>query len=159
MFSKSMSCSCSCSWTKSWTRSKSRTKSNPDPAPNPHSENFNFGTFLDSRFPEFQILGFPDSHISRFNAVSWHVSWPTGLSSHLEEKMLIFFNETGTSIPNKPATIIFNIIEIPISNQRLISLNHNCTMIAVMIAKIIPLSIPIRNSFPTTRLKLLFESS
>ena len=29
-----------------------------------------------------------------------------------------FFNETGTKIPNNPATIIFKIIEIPINNER-----------------------------------------
>ena len=39
--------------------------------------------------------------------------------------IFIFFNETGTKIPNNPATIIFRIIEIPINNERLISLNHN----------------------------------
>ena len=39
--------------------------------------------------------------------------------------IFIFFNETGTKIPNKPATIIFKIIEIPINSERLISLNHN----------------------------------
>ena len=39
--------------------------------------------------------------------------------------MLSFFNETGTKIPNKPATIIFKIIEIPISKERFISLNHS----------------------------------
>ena len=36
-----------------------------------------------------------------------------------------FFKDTGTKIPNKPATIIFNTIEIPISIDRLISLNQN----------------------------------
>ena len=36
-----------------------------------------------------------------------------------------FFKETGTNIPNKPATIIFKIIEIPINNERFNSLNHN----------------------------------
>jgi len=39
---------------------------------------------LDSQipgFPDFQIPGFADSQISRFKAVSWDVSWPTGLRS------------------------------------------------------------------------------
>ena len=39
--------------------------------------------------------------------------------------LFIFFKETGTNIPNKPATIIFKIIEIPISKERFNSLNHN----------------------------------
>lgn len=39
--------------------------------------------------------------------------------------ILNFFNVTGTSIPNNPATIIFNIIETPINIVKLISLNHN----------------------------------
>ena len=43
-----------------------------------------------------------------------------------------FFNDTGTKIPNTPATIIFKIIEIPINSERLISLNHNWTIIAVI---------------------------
>ena len=30
-----------------------------------------------------------------------------------------FFNDTGTKIPNKPATIIFKIIDIPINNDNL----------------------------------------
>ena len=29
-----------------------------------------------------------------------------------------FFSDTGTKIPNKPATIIFKIIEIPINKER-----------------------------------------
>ena len=70
-----------------------------------------------------------------------------------------FLSETGTKIPNNPATIMFNIIDIPINKERLNSLNQNCTIIAVIIANIIPLRIPIRNSFPTTRLKLLLDSS
>ena len=73
--------------------------------------------------------------------------------------IFIFFNDTGTNIPNNPATIIFKIIETPISNERLISLNQSCTITAVITAKIIPFKIPITNSFPTTRLKLLDESS
>ena len=36
-----------------------------------------------------------------------------------------FLSETGTKIPNKPATIIFKIIEIPINRERFNSLNHN----------------------------------
>ena len=39
--------------------------------------------------------------------------------------IFIFFRETGTNIPNKPATIIFKIIETPISRDKFISLNHN----------------------------------
>ena len=70
-----------------------------------------------------------------------------------------FFRETGTSIPNNPATIMFKIIDTPINNERFNCLNHNCTITAVIIAKIIPFKIPIRNSLPTTRLKLLFDNS
>ena len=36
-----------------------------------------------------------------------------------------FFNETGTRIPNNPATIIFRVIEIPISKERFVSLNQS----------------------------------
>ena len=39
--------------------------------------------------------------------------------------MFNFFSDTGTKIPNKPATIIFKIIEIPINSERFNSLNHN----------------------------------
>ena len=39
--------------------------------------------------------------------------------------ILNFFNETGTKIPNKPATIIFNIIDMAIQIDKFISLNHN----------------------------------
>ena len=35
--------------------------------------------------------------------------------------ILNFFSVIGTSIPNKPATIIFKIIEIDIINERFIS--------------------------------------
>ena len=63
--------------------------------------------------------------------------------------ILNFFNETGTKIPNNPAAIIFNIIEIEISIDKLISLNQSWTIIPVIIAKIIPLSIPIINSLVT----------
>ena len=44
--------------------------------------NFILRTFiLCFKFLRFQIGGFSDSHISRFKAVSWHVSWPTDLRS------------------------------------------------------------------------------
>ena len=39
--------------------------------------------------------------------------------------ILNFFNETGISIPNKPATIIFKIIDAAIKMDKFISLNHN----------------------------------
>ena len=39
--------------------------------------------------------------------------------------ILNFFKVTGTNIPNNPATIIFNTIDIEIINERKISLNHN----------------------------------
>ena len=39
--------------------------------------------------------------------------------------ILNFLRETGTSIPNNPATIIFNIIAIPINTDKYISLNQN----------------------------------
>ncbi len=39
--------------------------------------------------------------------------------------ILNFLSETGTKIPNNPATIIFKIIEIPISKDKLTSLNQN----------------------------------
>ena len=32
-----------------------------------------------------------------------------------------FFNETGTKIPNKPATIIFKTIDIPINKESFVS--------------------------------------
>ena len=38
--------------------------------------------------------------------------------------ILSFFKETGTKIPNKPATIIFSVIDIAINNDKLNSLNH-----------------------------------
>ena len=38
--------------------------------------------------------------------------------------MFIFFKDTGTNIPNNPATIIFKIIETPINKDKLISLNQ-----------------------------------
>ena len=34
--------------------------------------------------------------------------------------IFIFLRDTGTRIPNRPATIIFNIIEMPISNDNVI---------------------------------------
>ena len=39
--------------------------------------------------------------------------------------IFIFLRDTGTSIPNKPATIIFRTMEIDIINERVVSLNHN----------------------------------
>ena len=63
--------------------------------------------------------------------------------------MLSFLSETGTNIPNKPATIIFNIIETAISIDNLNSLNQSCTIAPVIIAKIIPFKIPIMNSLVT----------
>ena len=39
--------------------------------------------------------------------------------------MFIFLSDTGTNIPNNPATIIFRTIEIDIINERVVSLNHN----------------------------------
>ena len=39
--------------------------------------------------------------------------------------ILNFFRETGTKIPNSPATIIFNIIEIDIIKESVKSPNHN----------------------------------
>ncbi|SVA68121.1 uncharacterized protein METZ01_LOCUS120975, partial [marine metagenome] len=39
--------------------------------------------------------------------------------------MLNFLSDTGTKIPNSPATIIFNTIETAIKIVKLISLNHN----------------------------------
>ena len=39
--------------------------------------------------------------------------------------ILNFLRETGTKIPNKPATIIFNIIETAIKIDKLISLIHS----------------------------------
>ena len=44
------------------------------------------------------------------------------------------------------------------NKDKLISLNHRCTITAVIIAKMIPFKIPIINSFPTTRLKLLVDN-
>ena len=35
-----------------------------------------------------------------------------------------FFSETGTSIPKRPATIMFKIIDIAIKRDKFISLNH-----------------------------------
>ena len=36
-----------------------------------------------------------------------------------------FFKDTGTRIPKSPATIMFKIIDTPISNERFNCLNHN----------------------------------
>ena len=52
--------------------------------------------------------------------------------------IFIFFNDTGTSIPNNPATIIFKIIETPINKDKFISLNQRWTITAVIIANITP---------------------
>ena len=68
--------------------------------------------------------------------------------------MLNFFKETGTKIPNKPATIMFNIIETAIKIDKSICLNQNCTMTAAMIAKITPFNTPITNSLVTILKKL-----
>ena len=63
--------------------------------------------------------------------------------------MLNFFKDTGTKIPNKPATIIFNIIETAISIDKSICLNQNSTITPAIIAKIKPFKTPIINSFVT----------
>ena len=60
--------------------------------------------------------------------------------------IFIFLSETGTKIPNKPATIILSTIEIHIIKDSVVSLNQNCTTTALIIAKIIPFNIPIENS-------------
>ena len=39
--------------------------------------------------------------------------------------IFIFLSDTGTNMPNKPATIMFRTIEIAIINERVVSLNHN----------------------------------
>ncbi len=39
--------------------------------------------------------------------------------------ILNFLSETGTKIPNNPATIIFSIIDTAIRSDKLNSLNHN----------------------------------
>ena len=39
--------------------------------------------------------------------------------------IFIFLSDTGTNIPNTPATIIFRTMEIDIINERVVSLNHN----------------------------------
>ena len=39
--------------------------------------------------------------------------------------IFIFLSDTGTNIPNNPATIIFRTMEIDIINERVVSLNHN----------------------------------
>ena len=50
--------------------------------------------------------------------------------------ILNFFRETGTKMPNKPATIIFKIIATAIKIERSNSWNQNWTTAAEMIAKI-----------------------
>ena len=67
--------------------------------------------------------------------------------------ILNFLSETGTKIPNSPATIIFSIIETAIIIVKLISLNHTRTTIPAIIANIIPFKIPITNSFDTILVK------
>ena len=54
---------------------------------------------------------------------------------------LNFFNDTGTIIPNTPATSMFSIIDTAIRIDQFISLNHNCTKITVIRAKSITLKI------------------
>ena len=44
-------------------------------------------------FSGFQISSFLDFQMSRFKAVSWHVLWPTGLRSHLDQKILSFYHK------------------------------------------------------------------
>ena len=39
--------------------------------------------------------------------------------------IFIFLSDTGTNIPNTPATIIFRTMEIDIINERVVSLNQN----------------------------------
>ena len=46
-----------------------------------------------------------------------------------------FFNETGTKIPNNPATIIFKIIATAISIDKSICLNQKLTITPAIIAK------------------------
>ena len=65
--------------------------------------------------------------------------------------IFILFKATGTNIPNKPATIIFNTIEIEIINESFTSLNQSCTIKALINAKITPFKIPIVNSFETVQ--------
>ena len=60
-----------------------------------------------------------------------------------------FLSETGTKIPNKPATIIFKIIATAISIDKSICLNQNSTIIPAITAKINPFKTPIINSFVT----------
>ena len=60
--------------------------------------------------------------------------------------ILNLLSEIGTKMPNNPAAIIFNTMEAAIKIDKFISLNHNWTIAPVIIAKIIPLNIPIMNS-------------
>ena len=46
--------------------------------------------------------------------------------------ILIFFSDTGTRIPNKPATIILSTIDIPINIDKFVSLNQSWTINAGM---------------------------
>ena len=52
-------------------------------------------------------------------------------------------------MPNKPATIIFKVIEIEIINANCISLNQSWTTKALIIANIKPFNIPMLNSLIT----------
>ena len=69
-----------------------------------------------------------------------------------------FFNVIGTNIPNNPATIMFKTIEIEIIKDNVMSLNQNCTTIALIIANIHPFKTPIVNSLRTFCVKLFFVS-
>ena len=84
------------------------------------------------------------------------------VTNTLEEiagSMFIFFNVTGTSIPNNPATTIVNIIEIEIIMDNWKSLNQIWTIKELIIANIIPFKIPILNSFKIFVVKLFFVKS
>ena len=63
--------------------------------------------------------------------------------------ILNFLREIGTKIPKRPATIIFKTMDIEIIKDKVRSLNHMWTTIALIIAKIIPFKIPIENSLIT----------
>ena len=73
--------------------------------------------------------------------------------------MLIFFKVMGTTIPNKPATIIVIIMDIEIINESKLSWNHNWTINALITAKIIPFKIPILNSLRIFCVKLFLVKS
>ena len=73
--------------------------------------------------------------------------------------MFNFFNDTGTKIPNNPATIIVTIIDIEIIRESKESWNQTWTTNALIIANIIPFKIPILNSFKIFWLKLFLVRS